>query len=378
MNAISWNCRGIGNKGFVPLIKDISREYDATMIFLLEIHASGDRVRKIVSKMGFDGSLIIESLGQSGGIIAIWKTSFWQVDILKQSTQYLHLEVGWKREAKWLLTVVYGKPHLQARISLWDDLREIQLGVNTAWAMVGDFNAILSSNERAGGAHNPSWRGMTDFQNFVDDCELVDAGFQGCLFTWQGGGLKQRLERLLCNLQWRLRFEEAVVFHIPHFKSDHRALLIKLKKRSNQNKRRRPFRFMAAWLTHANFGQFLSSIWRPNLSWSNQLSSLQVQLKQWNKDVFGDVFKRKRRLMKRLNLIAHQLGQFSSPHLEEAQHFLWLEYEEVLRQEEILWYQKSRAKWLMFGDKNSRFFHGVTAIRRKRNHFEMLKNEDGQ
>lgn len=90
MNVISWNCRGIGQKGFVPLIKDISREYDATMIFLLEIHPSGERVRKIVSKMGFDGSHITESMGQAGGIIAIWKTSVWQVDILQQSNQFLH------------------------------------------------------------------------------------------------------------------------------------------------------------------------------------------------------------------------------------------------------------------------------------------------
>lgn len=82
--------------------------------------------------------------------------------------------------------------------------------------------------------------------------------------------------------------------------------------------------------------------------------------------------------MQRLNRIAHQLGQFSSPHLEEAQQFLWREYEEVLRHEEIMWYQKSRSKWLMFGDRNSRFFHGVTAIRRKRNHFEMLQNNEGQ
>lgn len=140
MNVISWNCRGIGQKGFVPLIKDISREYDASMIFLLEIHASGDRVKKFVSKTGFDGSYSVDSMGQSGGILALWKTSVWKVQVLNHSNQFLHLEIGWKRESKWLLTVVYGKPQLQARRTLWDDLRDIQVGVNAPWALVGDFN----------------------------------------------------------------------------------------------------------------------------------------------------------------------------------------------------------------------------------------------
>lgn len=137
--------------------------------------------------------------------------------------------------------MVYRKPQLQARKTLWDDLREIHLGANNAWALVGDFNAILSVNERVGGSQNPSLRRMTDFQNFVHDCDLVDAGFQGCLFTWLGGGLKHRLDRLLINLQWRIKFEEAIVFHLPHFKSDHRVLLIKMKRIAKQNKKRRPF-----------------------------------------------------------------------------------------------------------------------------------------
>lgn len=86
----------------------------------------------------------------------------------------------------------------------------------------------------------------------------------------------------------------------------------------------------------------------------------------------------KKRLLRRLDRIAFQLGQFSSPHLEAAQIFLWREYEEVLMHEEMLWFQKARAKWLHFGDRNSRFFHGVTAIRRKKNSFDILQDSAGQ
>lgn len=57
---------------------------------------------------------------------------------------------------------------------------------------------------------------------------------------------------------------------------------------------------------------------------------------------------------------------------------VWLDYEKVLYQEELVWFQKSRSKWLYFGDRNTRFFHGVTAIRRRRNSYDMLQDNDGK
>lgn len=47
-------------------------------------------------------------------------------------------------------------------------------------------------------------------------------------------------------------------------------------------------------------------------------------------------------------------------------------------QEEILWYQKSRSNWLNHGDRNTRYFHTTTIIRRRRNRVSGLKLPDGQ
>lgn len=40
-------------------------------------------------------------------------------------------------------------------------------------------------------------------------------------------------------------------------------------------------------------------------------------------------------------------------------------------------FQKSRSKWLEFGDRNTRYFHGVATIRRRRNHVKSIQNEHG-
>lgn len=50
----------------------------------------------------------------------------------------------------------------------------------------------------------------------------------------------------------------------------------------------------------------------------------------------------------------------------------------VLEQEEVIWFQKSREKWIPLGDRNTKFFHTSTIIRRRRNRIEMLKNDDGE
>ena len=54
-----------------------------------------------------------------------------------------------------------------------------------------------------------------------------------------------------------------------------------------------------------------------------------------------------------------------------------MEYNGILEQEEVFWQQKSRNSWLSEGDKNSKFFHLSTIVRRRKNKLEGLKNEDG-
>jgi len=43
------------------------------------------------------------------------------------------------------------------------------------------------------------------------------------------------------------------------------------------------------------------------------------------------------------------------------------EFDVVLEQEEIVWFQKSKEQWVVDGDRNTTFFHTSTIIRRRRN-----------
>ena len=53
------------------------------------------------------------------------------------------------------------------------------------------------------------------------------------------------------------------------------------------------------------------------------------------------------------------------------------ELSEWLLKSEVICRQKSRELWLKLGDKNSKFFHLSTIIRRRRSNIDTIKNEDG-
>ncbi|KAM1134892.1 hypothetical protein ACFX19_044665 [Malus domestica] len=49
----------------------------------------------------------------------------------------------------------------------------------------------------------------------------------------------------------------------------------------------------------------------------------------------------------------------------------------ILKQEETMWAQKAKVNWRQLGDKNTRFFHTMTTIRKKRNEIVRVKNNLG-
>ena len=65
------------------------------------------------------------------------------------------------------------------------------------------------------------------------------------------------------------------------------------------------------------------------------------------------------------------------PILKHKEEELRAEYNLVLAQEELLWYQKSRDQWVRYGDRNTSFFHMQTIIRRKSNKVHGLLVSDG-
>ena len=94
----------------------------------------------------------------------------------------------------------------------------------------------------------------------------MELDLYGGRFTWRGSRydgeerIFEKLDRIFCNMKWRLRFSEVLVKIIPRLFSNHHPLKLVLRE-SSIFKENRPFRFEVMWLTHDSFTKFLQENW---------------------------------------------------------------------------------------------------------------------
>ncbi|KAL4280137.1 hypothetical protein GQ457_03G022960 [Hibiscus cannabinus] len=139
----------------------------------------------------------------------------------------------------------------------------------------------------------------------------------------------------------------------------------------------RPFRFIEAWQTHPQFKEFLCHTWSPEASWSDNVAKFHSDVEIWNKEVFGHLGNRKRRLRARLRGIDRALMTRHSDYLRELAVVLRSELEVVMTQEESFWRQKACSRWVLQGDRNTKFFHTSVMTRRRVNRISALQKDDG-
>ncbi|KAJ7982509.1 Ribonuclease H [Quillaja saponaria] len=138
----------------------------------------------------------------------------------------------------------------------------------------------------------------------------------------------------------------------------------------------RPFRFEAAWISYDSFAALVEDFWdHRDGHVTDSLSIFTDVLKNWNHTVFGNIFRRKRQLMARLKGIQTALCKSVNYFLLDLKKDLLQEYNDILKQEEVFWFQKSRERWVKLGDRNTQYFHTSTLFRRKRNKIEALKDD---
>ena len=97
------------------------------------------------------------------------------------------------------------------------------------------------------------------------------------------------------------------------------------------------------------------------------LKALKPKIKKWNKEEFGNIFWEKRRLYICLHEIQTiGINEGYSPALLEEERLVESQLEEREKQEELLWWHKSRIKWLQEGEKNTKLFHNTVIPNRQR------------
>ncbi|XVF84759.1 hypothetical protein PTKIN_Ptkin17bG0064800 [Pterospermum kingtungense] len=136
------------------------------------------------------------------------------------------------------------------------------------------------------------------------------------------------------------------------------------------------FRLQATWLMHSGFKRVVGSAWRSGDLLVNNNGFLASILDDWNVSTFGNIHKRKRRLVARIYGVQRCIAKTPMDRHIKLDVRLKKELGEVLFQEEVLWFQKSKEEWIWLRDQNTSFYHALTVVRKSRNTINALKDEN--
>ncbi|XP_021828885.1 uncharacterized protein LOC110769256, partial [Prunus avium] len=375
MSILYWNAKGAACTKFRNTMQDLIRSHHMEILFVCEPRISGLKAVSMVKTLGFPCFEIVDPIGFSGGLWLMWDDSRVKVEIIGTHDQAISACISWPGQTPWIFTAVYAKPCGFKRDKLWEYLSFVEGCHNLPWLLAGDFNDMLNKSDKLGGAPIRRLRG---FKPWFDQHAMCDLGFSGPKYTWTNKKVLERIDRAVCNTQWRSLFADAHVIHLPRTKSDHSPLKICFKSKFSSSPLNRPFRFEAMWLKHENFPEFIAQNWE--LSYGSALDkscALVEPLKQWNLSVFGHLKQKKARILARLAGLQKALHQGPNTFLINLESILVADFNYILDQEAMFWRQKSRVKWLQEGDRNTKFFHLSTIIRRRRNKIDRLKNDAG-
>ena len=199
---------------------------------VMEASVSERRADRIIPTLGFTDHFHVPYVGFAGGLRVLWNSNIVYIEVLAYFTQAVHAMVNFNNTGEWIFSTTYASPNLVQKGIMWDSLRTISIHMYLPWLVVDDLNNVATSSEKLGGADFIFHRAST-FSRRIEDCQLMDLGFKGTLFTWMGKRrgialVQERLNHALTNDNWRLRSPEASVFHLPRVFFDHNPILIDL------------------------------------------------------------------------------------------------------------------------------------------------------
>ncbi|RVW82108.1 Transposon TX1 uncharacterized 149 kDa protein [Vitis vinifera] len=261
----------------------------------------------------------------------------------------------------------------------WEELSAIRGLWEDPWCLGGDFNVVRFPEERRNSLRLTTE--MRRFSEVIGELGLKDLPLAGGPFTWIGGLNSQaasRLDRFLFSDQWEDHFSAITQAALPRLISDHSPIVLQV---GGFSSGKSPFQFENMWLKIDGFQDLVRSWWNgysvegsSSHCIAEKLKALKKDLKNWNKEVIGNVSLNRAEAFSRLQ--RWETRENDSPLIAsevEAKNLALEDYKKWALLEETSWRQKSREIWLKEGDKNTKYFHKMANARARKNFLSKIR-----
>ena len=312
MNIASYNVRGLGKGVKWAAIRRLINKENIQMLCLQE--TKKDSIDRTLCQAIWGSDEVKwqmqPGINSAGGVLCMWTESVFKLQNKVTGNGFILLEGVCNREdMKICIVTVYSPCDINNKRLLWDSVKQLkQASQVRLWCVLGDFNCIRNPNERIGKSDRlVGDNSMQEFNEWIEDMELLEVPNVGRQYTWfrPNGESKSRLDRALISPEWRDTWPESVQFTLARNFSDHCPILIKA---NNVDWGPKPFRILNCWLTDKSFKDVVNHCWNSVqvVGWGayvlkEKIKRLKGRLKIWNKEEYGDTFKKVQQLEVELN-----------------------------------------------------------------------------
>ncbi|PKU86693.1 threonine dehydratase [Dendrobium catenatum] len=196
--------------------------------------------------------------------MVLWRSDLASFSVLKEADQCIIRDLNVFNKGVWMIATIYGHKEVIKRRELWGSLHEVS-NRKIPFIVGGDFNCILSQEDKRGGRKFVFSQGPKEMADFLNVNDLHDVGFVGPRFTWcnnKSGGerILERLDSCLLNSIAINGVQVAVVRHLARVASDHCSIVLKIF--NNSYKRNGMLKFEDFWISYKASSFIIARVWR--------------------------------------------------------------------------------------------------------------------
>jgi len=378
---VSWNVRGLNSRDKRRVVKNIMGDWKADIICLQETKLQGDLTGLVMQIWGgrWIKMACLEASGTRGGIMMLWDSRIWKGEVLEIGTYTLTCKFESQvQDFSCHITGVYAPNCYVERRLVWEEIGSIRGLIEGPWAVCGDFKEARYVSEKRNCIRRTI--GMREFSDLIEDLNLVDLQLENAKFTWFKGDnhlIASRIDRVLVSQEWDDAFSNLKQYTMQRILSDHSPITLQ---GGSWKKSKSYFKFENWWLGTEGFIDRVRTWWnsfdytgRPDYILASKLKALKHKLKEWSRSEQGNLGQQRKSLLEKLAAmenIATDRGLTEDEATEKAR--LLLNLEDLIKNEEIYWRQRSRSIWLKEGDKNTKFFHKIANAHKRYNNIDQL------
>nr|GEU55362.1 putative RNA-directed DNA polymerase, eukaryota, reverse transcriptase zinc-binding domain protein [Tanacetum cinerariifolium] len=366
--------KGFGDLNKRKWVRDLCHCHQVNFLALQETnmnHVDPWVLRQVWGNMHFDFASS-SARGMSGGILCIWNDLVFKKTKISCNEYYVAIEGLWipsKVRIKWV--AIYAPRDLARKIALWESIINLLNNWDEISITMGDFNEVREAGERFGSCYNE--RHSDIFNNFISRASLNDVLLGGYKFMWtdKWGSKMSKIDRFLVSDMFYETFPTTSGVILEKGIPDHRPILMK---EMVSDFGPTPFRFFNSWIEVDGFHSLVVNTWKNDgivdasglISFKKKLQNLKGVIRLWAALQRATSSSIKKENLLRLSSIDIKIDQglASDVDLCDRRESIRVIGEIDKREaKDIL--QKSRIKWALEGDENSKFFHAFLKKNRR-------------